>query len=188
MSPVYLQDVARERNEGRPALIFTFIRGLRSSQSIADCIVCSIQSNSITPAVVDVDIVCPTVSSLIIYFHRTIIRSVKILASFSLSLSFSLSSPTYDLIFASYGCSYWRRVVWILHPILYIRSCTNIRIVDFGEMVFKWFSQHSRYRTRIINYIFSIGRIVWLYERILSRRIWGERIGGNDREKWAVSG
>ena len=90
MSRVYLQDVARERNEGRPALIFTFIRGLRSSQSIADCIVCSIQSNSITPPVVDVDYL----------FSPNDCISVKTLVSLSLSLfpsMYDLRSLTLDI-------------------------------------------------------------------------------------------
>lgn len=132
LTHVYLQDVARERNEGRPALIFTFIRGLRSSQSIADCIVCSIQSNSITPPV-DVDIVCPTVSSSIIFLNDYI--PVKILAS----LSLSLSPPTYDFVF-----------LWMIFEELYFDIPRSLH-----SILYKY--TNSRHRSeilRIINYIF----------------------------------
>ena len=122
VSRVYLQDVARERNEGRPALIFTFIRGLRSSQSIADCIVCSIQSNSITPPVVDVDYL----------FSPNDCISVKTLVSLFLSLSFLPRTIFVHLLWISI----LKKKSW---------SRTNVRIIEFvGEIEFKWNSELNR--------------------------------------------
>ena len=122
VSRVYLQDVARERNEGRPALIFTFIRGLRSRQSIADCIVCSIQSNSITPLVVDVDYL----------FSRTIVRYLSEDTRLSLSLSFLPRTIFVHLLWISI----LKKKSW---------SRTNVRIIEFvGEIEFKWNSELNR--------------------------------------------
>lgn len=162
LTHVYLQDVARERNEGRPALIFTFIRGLRSSQSIADCIVCSIQSNSITPPV-DVDIVCPTVSSSIIFLNDYI--PVKILASLSLSLLPRTISSSYGSVFEELYLDIPRS----LHSILY--KYTN--------------SRHRSEILRIINYIFFGIK----YRRIVIKEYYrGEWIGGNVivRSEWST--